>query len=483
MIPRLFDSVGSRLLALVAAEVVSACLLLGLGVHGVARVMEALDYTYRFVVPPLEGLAEALHDAGQLGASPGRTDPALDARVERVRDFLERYREEWLLEGNQEADAVRAEAYLQRTGKGHLIVRERRALERAVVAVQALEASRAAGLDGDDPERAAASLTGALEELVAVHADFVRLAGGRTAERSLRTQRVLLVAGAAGIMAAALLGLFVRAGIAPRLRRLTRSVRHFRERGEHEPVQDEGRDEVAVLANALDAGLASIVARDDERRRFLAVAAHELRTPLTSIRGFTEAALRHPERAALRERALQVVQQQSLRLSRLVEELFLLTRVERGDVRFQPAPLDLSALARRVGAEVSAGRTRDGLLVEAPEEVHVLGDARLLEQGLWSLFSHAAALSADGAPLRVVVEDGAAHARVTVHLRPAVACAHDDVAQLTSPLAGLQYEGPGRVHVGLGLHLCREVARVHGGALRVSRSEAGDLVLSLEVPA
>ena len=71
--------------------------------------------------------------------------------------------------------------------------------------------------------------------------------------------------GVLGLLGSLALGLQVHRAIAPRIRRLVREVRRFQQLGVHERLLEEGRDEIAVLANALDAGFAAIATQDRER--------------------------------------------------------------------------------------------------------------------------------------------------------------------------------------------------------------------------
>ncbi|WP_223171489.1 cell wall metabolism sensor histidine kinase WalK [Microbacterium sp. NIBRBAC000506063] len=89
-----------------------------------------------------------------------------------------------------------------------------------------------------------------------------------------------------------------------------------------------------VLLDHVESSLASRQRKEEQMRRFVADASHELRTPLASIRGYSELSLRAMEGAAsdpeTTRTALERIQAQSLRMTRLVEDLLLLARLDEG---------------------------------------------------------------------------------------------------------------------------------------------------------
>jgi two-component system OmpR family sensor kinase len=282
------------------------------------------------------------------------------------------------------------------------------------------------------------------------------------------------------LILAALLGLHVRAAIAPRIANLVQMVKRFHEFGIHQRVLEQGQDEIAVLANALDVGFAAIAERDRERDRFLAIAAHELKTPMTSIQGFAQVALANPAQSA---RALEVIYRQTGRLARLVQDLLLAARARHKELPFHPIARDLAELARRVALEVEAAAPGHAFSVDAPMKVPLLIDEELIAHALWCMFTYASSVSDVERPIPVQVRPGNARVSVAVDIYgPTLPTA--DLAGVFEPFSALQYEGDiARPRAGVGLFLCREVARLHGGTLRVSNNHGVGSVLTLELPA
>ena len=95
---------------------------------------------------------------------------------------------------------------------------------------------------------------------------------------------VMLLFGAAGVVAAGMAGWAVaRNGLRP-VRRLTAAVEEIARTEDLRPMPVEGDDEIARLATAFNQMLAALAASRDRQRQLVADAGHELRTPLTSLR-------------------------------------------------------------------------------------------------------------------------------------------------------------------------------------------------------
>ncbi len=130
------------------------------------------------------------------------------------------------------------------------------------------------------------------------------------------------------------------------------------------------RTEVGQVGAALNTLLAhvetSLEARhrsEQQVRQFVADASHELRTPLTTIAGYTELARRRPEDDNLRA-ALGKVEEESGRMTSLVEDMLLLARLDAGRP-LDREPVDLTRLLRRGGRRRPGDRPRPPLAAGA----------------------------------------------------------------------------------------------------------------------
>jgi signal transduction histidine kinase len=317
-----------------------------------------------------------------------------------------------------------------------------------------------------------------LRELLRINLEFVNVAEANITASAARTRAELVIVGLCGVALAGALAWQVRRAIAPRVSVLVQKVKKFQEFGVHERILMRGSDDIAVLANALDVGFAAIADRNRERERFLAVAAHELETPMASILGFVQSALDNP---AQRERALQVIQRQTRRLGHLVEDLLWAASVRAGELEFHPVPLDLAEVTRRMAEEVEETMPNHRVCMHAPRSVHMLADETLVTHALWSLLTYAGALSASDAPIDLAVEPIDARVSVTLQIQ-GPSLPPEDQMRVFDPFATIQYEVDARPRSTMGLFLCREIARVHGGTLRVCDRAGIGPALTLDLP-
>lgn len=139
------------------------------------------------------------------------------------------------------------------------------------------------------------------------------------------------------------------------------------------------------------------------RRDFVANVSHELRTPLTAFRGFVETlrgAARNDPKA--QDRFLEIMEREAERMSRLIDDLLSLSRVEQ-EVRIQPRDqADLVAIAEQAIALLSGGPGEGRITLEAPAEAVVQGDVRQLQQVVTNLVENA--LKYGGADGKVRIE-------------------------------------------------------------------------------
>jgi signal transduction histidine kinase len=184
-----------------------------------------------------------------------------------------------------------------------------------------------------------------------------------------------------------------------------------------------GDHEVAALARNLNALLDRVEGAMAAERQFLDDASHELRTPLTILRGEVELAQlalvdasdgRHPEALGAAAESLKSAHEEGERLSRLADELLVLARLDRGELRLRRQAVNLRRLADEVVARLADDRPRmrvegDDVLVNVDrdrvEQVvsNLVGNAK--RHALGRVHVQVRGLGADGAEVEVA-DDG-----------------------------------------------------------------------------
>jgi two-component system phosphate regulon sensor histidine kinase PhoR len=208
---------------------------------------------------------------------------------------------------------------------------------------------------------------------------------------------------------------------------------------------------------------------------FVAVIGHELRTPLTMIKGYAGTLTRRGDAmtAEAREKALQVVHDHARRLERLVEDLLLVSRVERTRPPLHLELLDLGTLVDTAVQQARRHHTSREFVVARPEGALTRPiDAVKLEQVLHHLVDNAVKFSEAPDAVTVEVEPREAEVEIRVTDRGA-GIFSGDLPHLFERFH--QVDGSAtRAHggTGIGLYICRTLVEAHGGRIGV-RSALG----------
>lgn len=239
------------------------------------------------------------------------------------------------------------------------------------------------------------------------------------------------------------------------------------------------RDEIGRLTRTLNGMLDRLQSAQATQRRFISDASHELKSPLATLRQYAEVARTHPERVSEQELG-EVVLEEGARLERLVQGMLVLARADEGALRPEPVDVDLDDLlleeARRMRG---AGLAVDTSGVRA---TRVRGDAALLAQLVRNLVDNAARHARSGIALAVTADtDGTTIALLVDDDGDGIPLAdRDRVFDRFVRLDDARARDTGGS--GLGLSIAREIARAHGGDVRVEHAPSGGARLRVELP-
>lgn len=214
---------------------------------------------------------------------------------------------------------------------------------------------------------------------------------------------------------------------------------------------------------------------DRLKSELLSTVSHELRTPLASIKGYATSLLRTDVEwdEETRREFLQIIDEESDRLSSLIADLLEMSEIEAGVLRVEKEPVRLGRLAQKVVKKLRpTARDHPINVVCAPDVPETMGDPRRLEQILHNLIVNAIKYSPDGTPIVVRVERVGKDILVSVRDQGiGIPPEHlDHVFERFYRVDGkLARETGGS---GLGLPICRGLVEAHGGTIRVE-SEVG----------
>ena len=255
-----------------------------------------------------------------------------------------------------------------------------------------------------------------------------------------------------------------------------------------EHLTDE-RTEVGQVGAALNSLLAHVETSLDARhrseqqvRQFVADASHELRSPLATIAGYTELARRRPDDTATISTALDKVEEESGRMTSLVEDLLLLARLDSGRP-LERQPVDLTRLLLEAVSDARVLSPDHRWRLDVPDDAvdsayEVPGDELRLHQVVTNLLTNAQRYTPAGTT-------------VTVTVRPDGFAVHDDGPGFPPDLVDHAFERFARgdaartrgsqVGVGLGLSLVQAIVKSHGGTVALA-SRPGDTTVDVTLP-
>ncbi|MBN1484903.1 MAG: HAMP domain-containing protein [Chloroflexia bacterium] len=227
----------------------------------------------------------------------------------------------------------------------------------------------------------------------------------------------LLGASLAGALAAIIVATILALQLTAPARRLTQAAQRIASGELEHRVEVHSQDELGQVGLAFNDMAAALAHQEELRRHMVADIAHELRTPLSVMRVELEAL--QDGLSDLGPEVVASLSEEVQLLSRLVEDLRLLSLVEAGQLALQPAPTSLGAVIDGIAQQVAATAERKGISLETrypPDLPPAMVDADRLRQVLLNLLHNALrhtpaggavqiAAQAQAGPLHLSVQD------------------------------------------------------------------------------
>lgn len=223
---------------------------------------------------------------------------------------------------------------------------------------------------------------------------------------------------------------------------------------------------------------------DQMKSEFVAITSHELRTPITSIRGFVKTLLRNQERLSPGQVGsfMEIIDRQSARLARLVEDLLFVSRIEAGTLRLSMEEVELDRfLNETVESFGPDWRARVELRTEPPGATAVI-DPHRVEQILRNLVDNALKFSPPDSAVLLEGKLAAGSVELSVTDRGPGIAPHDqaqifDRFHQVGEVLSREREG-----AGLGLYISKRLVEVMGGTIELTSAPGSGSTFRVRIP-
>jgi signal transduction histidine kinase len=196
---------------------------------------------------------------------------------------------------------------------------------------------------------------------------------------------------------------------------------------------------------------------------------HELRTPLTIIKGFAKTLMKRVPNASVEEAmdALSTIDAKAMQLERLIEDLLYVSRIEAREASLRVETVDVAQLVRTVADDVIEQHAERELTLDVPVDLMWPCDEMKVSLVLRHLMENALKYSEAPEPVIVRASDEGENLRIDV-IDKGQGIVSSDIPHIFERFR--QVDGSStRAHggTGVGLYLCAQLVRVHGGRIWV----------------
>jgi len=238
------------------------------------------------------------------------------------------------------------------------------------------------------------------------------------------------------------------------------------------PTQKIASGELNQLANALESMRVELDGKA-YIERYVQTLAHELKSPLAGIRAAAEV-LQSPMNEDQRERFVNNIASESIRMQQLIERLLNLALVEQQQALHEPKPVAIKSLWNEL-IEMQSARMqqhRISCVNQIADDVTITGEIFLLRQAFANLLENALDFTPDGGHIRIFSEVNNGKLKIAIENQgepiPEFA-----FARLTERFYSLPRPFTDKKSTGLGLNFVQEVASLHKGELQLRNTSQG----------
>jgi signal transduction histidine kinase len=244
---------------------------------------------------------------------------------------------------------------------------------------------------------------------------------------------------------------------------------HFEQR-----VNLKTHDELGELAQTFNAMTQALAGLDQMRQDFVANVSHDLRSPLTALHGFVQALLDDTIPYDRQHQYYLLMQAQTERMIKLVNDLLDVARIEAGQLEIHPVSFNLSELVRQVVARLDPELVKKQITVELRAEeshdIHVVADPDRIDQVIVNLLQNAIQFSAPADAVQVILEQADRAVIAICDQGPGIKPA--ELAAIWERFYKVDRARTTKAGTGLGLSIVKHILDLHQSPIQV-HSEVG----------
>ncbi len=268
------------------------------------------------------------------------------------------------------------------------------------------------------------------------------------------------------------------------LRKITYATEQYASGNMHYEFQVESEDEIGYLAACLNYMASEIARSEDDQKKFVANVSHDFRSPLTSIRGYLEAMLDGTIPPEMREKYLNIVLNETERLTKLTNSLLTLNNLNTRGMLLDKTDFDIHQVIRRIAATFEGSCRQKSISIEAilcGDKMYVHADMEKIQQVLYNLLDNAIKFSHHNSVIKIETSEKKNKVFVSVK-DTGIGIPKEDLKLIWDRFYKSDLSrGKDKKGTGLGLSIVKEIINAHGEHINVisTEGEGSEFIFSL----
>lgn len=269
------------------------------------------------------------------------------------------------------------------------------------------------------------------------------------------------------------------------LRKIIDATEQYAAGNMHYEFQVDSEDEMGYLAASLNYMASEIARAEDNQKKFVANVSHDFRSPLTSIKGYLEAMLDGTIPAELYKKYLNIVLNETERLTKLTGSLLTLNNLNIKGIILDKSTFDLNSVIRDTAASFEGTCKQKTIAIElilTGDTLYVNADVGKIQQVLYNLLDNAIKFSFQNSVIKI--ETTEKHNKVFVSVKDSgIGIPKEDLKLIWDRFYKSDLSrGKDKKGTGLGLSITKEIINAHGEHINVISTEGvgSEFIFSLQ---